>query len=147
MGFVNPRRDGNTFEAFRTEAAERPVSVRKSHPVGTVTTGAGTPLDLQDRIEGAHRLFLSRTHKKLLRASEIASAMEDASAPEHRAALSELQEIAHSIAGNAGSFGYQRLTEIAEKLEAAIDMERFDQDLIFDHIIAMASEFLSTGNA
>lgn len=142
MGFVSPRHGESTFGTIQGGATDKVESDAQERPSAGPQTGAGLEPDVQDRVKGAHRLFFSRTHKKLLRAAEIAAAMDDPAAPENRASLSELQNIAHSIAGNAGSFGYQKLSEIAEKLDAALDLERFDQDLIFDHVIAMAAEFL-----
>ena len=101
-----------------------------------------TAPDMHDRVRQAHRLFLSRTYAKLMRAADLAVFLEAPGSADIEAVRAELREIAHSIAGNSGSFGYHRLSELAEKLEAALDLGHFDRELTFDLIVSIAAEFL-----
>jgi len=97
---------------------------------------------LSERIEKARRMFVSRAHAKIDRAAELISVLERDGATAGSPELGELRTIAHSISGTAGSFGYDRLSEIAEKLEAAISSGRHLVLAIADLVVAMAIEFL-----
>jgi HPt (histidine-containing phosphotransfer) domain-containing protein len=97
---------------------------------------------LAARIERARCTFVDRARSKIERAAELASELALHDASTSRLALEELQRLAHSLCGTAGSFGYERLSEIAGTLEDAIVSGHTTHQQIPDLVVEMATEFL-----
>lgn len=99
-------------------------------------------VDVRQRIERAHRAFLDRAIKKLYRATELVEALDTQSAPDRPALIGELVDIAHSLSGTAGSFGFSRLSKSAEALEDVLSSESPQLEIVSDLVLKMASELI-----
>ena len=97
---------------------------------------------LSERIERARLAFISSAKGKVERAAELASALDSGATGNAKSTLVELRTIAHSLSGTAGSFGYRRLSEIADRLEATIVSGDRPSPAIIDLVMEMALEFM-----
>lgn len=123
-----------SMEAYTVACDHRPDAGAPDDPV-TMSPS------LTVRIDRARRSFVARAHGKIARATEITAQLgPDADADP---ALAELQDLAHSLCGTAGSFGYRRLSEIAGALEDATLSTRTRYFYIFRLVVALATEFLA----
>ena len=99
---------------------------------------------LRDRIETARAAFLHRAGEKIHRAASLATMLKAGQTAEQQATLTELETLAHSLAGTAGSFGYASLSERAELLEDAIVTHAL-RPKILALVAGMVSAFLEIG--
>ncbi len=110
--------------------------------------GGTTALDgraqLRDRIETARAAFLHRASEKIHRAASLATMIKAEQAANRQATIVELETLAHSLAGTAGSFGYACLSERAELLEDAI-VTQAPHAKILALVAGMVSAFLEIG--
>jgi len=97
---------------------------------------------LAARIERARCTFVDRARGKIERAAELASELALHDVSTSKPALEELQRLAHSLCGTAGSFGFVRLSDVAGSLEDAILSGHATQQCIRDLVVEMAAEFL-----
>lgn len=137
--------------ASATQASLRPAPATSGSRKLTVRVPYGRRADtdgtlksgLADRIERARQMFVSRTRTKIERATELTSSLNSENPSAVDAALEELRTIAHSLSGTAGSFGYGKLSEIADDLENTILSGQRPSPAIVDLVIRMAFEFLN----
>lgn len=143
----------NAFAEISMRFADPVASVRskpKLAPALAADTSAprnqdevAAPRCLADRIERARHAFVARAHAKIERAAELTSSLDPKPLSPADPALAELQTLAHSLSGTAGSFGYGRLSEIAGRLEEAILSGAPQHHRILGLVIDMGAEFVS----
>jgi HPt (histidine-containing phosphotransfer) domain-containing protein len=92
--------------------------------------GATDPLaELTDR-------FIERTRADASRIRSLAAAMSQPSSP----AYCEIRQLIHRMAGSAGTFGFDELSERAAKLDAVMNAGSADIDLIRSRLTPVLAE-------
>ncbi len=107
-----------------------------------LTAGGPASAALAERIARARASFAARAHDKVLRLAQIAAGLAPGRAacgPE----IDEIRDLAHSLAGTAGSFGFGQLSEIAGALEDVILSGQPTRHQVRGLVADIAAEFLA----
>lgn len=112
---------------------------------GATHQTAGVPASavLAERIARARAAFAARAHDKVLRLAQIATGLSPEQDSVCGPELDEIRELAHSLAGSAGSFGFGRLSEIAGVLEDAILSGQLSRHRVRSLVADVTAEFLA----
>ena len=112
---------------------------------GAARPMAGVPASavLAERIARARAAFAARAHDKVLRLAQIATGLGSERSGVSGPEINEIRELAHSLAGSAGSFGFGQLSEIAGALEDAILSGQPSRHQVRGLVAEIADEFLA----